>query len=84
MQILSDHTSSQKPPFADVFQNTRFFIRNFFLRKWALKNTKTLKIVSATFLLVRFLSLNESTCQTRKNVFYFTLKGLFVLEKIKF
>ena len=84
MQILSDHTSSQKPPFADVFQNTRFFIRNFFFRKWALKNTKTLKIVSATFLLVRFLSLNESTCQTRKNVFYFTLKGLFVLEKIKF
>ena len=84
MQILSDHTSSRKPPFADVFQNTRFFIRNFFLRKWALKNTKTLKIVSATFLLVRFLSLNDSTCQTRKNVFYFTLKGLFVLEKIKF
>ena len=84
MQILSDHTSSQKPPFADVFQNTRFFKRNVFLRKWALKNTKTLKIVSATFLLVRFLSLNESTCQTRKNVFYFTLKGLFVLEKIKF
>ena len=31
-----------------------------------------------------FLSLNESTCQTRKNVFYFTSKVLFVLEKIKF
>ena len=31
-----------------------------------------------------FSSLNESTCQTRKNVFYFTLKALFVLEKIKF
>ena len=31
-----------------------------------------------------FLSLNESTCQTRKNVFYFTSKALFVLEKIKF
>ena len=29
------------------------------------------------------LSLKESTCQTRKNVFYFTLKALFVLEKIK-
>ena len=25
-----------------------------------------------------FSSLNESTCQTRKNVFYFTLKALFV------
>ena len=30
-----------------------------------------------------FLSLKESTCETRKNV-YFTLKALFVLEKIKF
>ena len=33
---------------------------------------------------VCFLSLNESTCQTRKNVFYFTSKALFVLKKIKF
>ena len=31
-----------------------------------------------------FLSLNESPCQTRKNVFYFTSKALFVLEKIRF
>ena len=31
-----------------------------------------------------FLGLNESTCQTKKNVFYFTSKPLFVLEKIKF
>ena len=31
-----------------------------------------------------FLSLKESTCQTRKNIFYFTSKALFVLEKIKF
>ena len=30
-----------------------------------------------------FLNLNESTCQTGKNVFYFTSKALFVLEKIK-
>ena len=41
-------------------------------------------VVSATFVLVCFLSLNESTCQTRKNGFYFTSKALFVLEKIKF
>ena len=54
----------------------------------ALKTTTsvlvTLKVVSAIFLLVCFLSLNESTCKTRKNVFYFTSKALFVLEKIKF
>ena len=31
-----------------------------------------------------FLSLNESTSQIRKSVFYFTSKALFVLEKIKF
>ena len=30
-----------------------------------------------------FLSQNKSTYETRKNVFYFTLKALFVLDKIK-
>ena len=29
---------------------------------------------------ILFLSLKESTCETRKNVFYFTLKALFILE----
>ena len=43
-----------------------------------------LKVVSASFLLVCFLCLKESTCETRKNLFYFTLKALFVLEIIKF
>ena len=46
------------------------------------RNSNT--FVSTTFLLVCFLSLNKSTCQTRKNVICFTLKALFVLEKIKF
>ena len=44
----------------------------------------SLKVLSATFLLVCFLDLNKSTCQTREKVFYFTSKTLFVLEKIKF
>ena len=44
----------------------------------------TLNGVSATFLLVCFVSLNESTCEKRKNVFYFTSIALFVLEIIKF
>ena len=48
------------------------------------KAVENLKVVSATFVLVCFLSLNESTFQTGKNVFYLTLKALFVLEKIKF
>ena len=43
----------------------------------------SLKVASATFLLVCFLRLNESTCQTRENT-YFTSKSLFVAEKIKF
>ena len=43
-----------------------------------------LKVVSATFLLVFFVCLKESTCETRKNVFYFTPKAFFILEIIKF
>ena len=43
----------------------------------------SLKVVPATFLLVCLLSLKESTCETRKNV-YFTSKALFALDKIKF
>ena len=43
-----------------------------------------LKVVSATFLLVCFLCLKESTCETRKNVFCFTSKALFVFEITKF
>ena len=33
---------------------------------------------------VCFVCLKESTCETKKNVFYFTSKALFVLEIIKF
>ena len=35
-------------------------------------------------LLVCFLCLKESTCETRKNVFYFTSEPLFILEITKF
>ena len=38
---------------------------------------RDLKVVSATFLLVCFLSLNKSICQTRKNVFLFHFKSSF-------
>ena len=40
----------------------------------------TLKVVSATFVLVCFLSLDESTCQTRKNVFI-SLQELFSFSR---
>ena len=43
-----------------------------------------LKIVSATVLLVCFLSLKESTSETKKKIFHFTSKALFILKKIKF
>ena len=46
--------------------------------------TIALKVVSATFLVVCFLRLKESTFETRKNIVYFTLKALFALEIIKF
>ena len=44
----------------------------------------SLKVMSATFLIVYFLSLNKNTCQTRKNNLYFTSKALFFHKKIKF
>ena len=43
-----------------------------------------LKVVSTTFLLVCFSSLKKNTCEIWKNVFYFSSKALFVLEKITF
>ena len=46
--------------------------------------SETLKVLSATFLLVCFVSLKKSTCEMRKNVFYFTSKALFVLVIINF
>ena len=44
----------------------------------------TSKVVSATFLLVCFLCLKESFYETRKNVFYFTSKTLFVNQILTF
>ena len=40
----------------------------------------TLKVMSATFLPGWLLSLKETNCETKKNVF--TPKSLFVLEKV--
>ena len=53
-------------------------------KKLGKEHVSLLKVVSTTFLLACFVSLNESTCKTRKNVFYFTSKALFVLHIIKF
>ena len=53
------------------------------LLHWFSGMNKRLKVVSVIFLLVCFLSLKETSCKTRKNVFYFISKALFVLEKIK-
>ena len=76
---MIDHTKKHGEPFGigfcfydDIQQKEKFS-----------SALLTLKVVFVTFLLVCFLSLNESTCETRENVFYFTSKALFVLEKIK-
>ena len=37
----------------------------------------TFKVVSAVFLLFYFVSLKDSTCETRKNVFFISLQKLF-------
>ena len=46
--------------------------------------TYMLKVAPATFLLVCFVCLRESTSETRKNASYFTLKAIHVLEIINF
>ena len=45
---------------------------------------RALKVVSSTFLLVCSLSPKESSCETLKNVFYFTIKPLSIIKKTKF
>ena len=46
------------------------------------KLSPILKVVLTAFLLVCFVCLKESTFATRKSVFYFASKALFVLEII--
>ena len=46
-----------------------------------LEISKVLKVVSATFVLVCFLVLNRSTCQTRKNVSLFHFKNSFIFRE---
>ena len=48
------------------------------------KKLDPLKVVSTTVSLVCFVCPTERTCETKKNVFYFTLKALFAFEIIKF
>ena len=62
------------------------FFLNLYIPPWLRKSFKFIVLngVSATFLLICFLHLKESTCEARKNVFYFTSKVLFVFEINKF
>ena len=79
--------------------NTPFFVKQKSKDSWSVEIQKpnpwdpfsfrkslkqALKVLSAIFLLVCFVCLKKSTCETRKKVFYFTSKVLFVLEIIKF
>ena len=72
-----------------TFSQCAFVFSCIYITLW-IKTVKTsyssissiyLKVVSATLLLVYFLSLKESFCETKKNVSYFTSKTLFTLEK---
>ena len=89
------NSSHLKSPFPDIFDELLFICASLFSpksvslshhRTRVLKflNQISLKVVSATFLLVCFVCLNDRTCETRKNVYYFTSKTLSVLEIIKF
>ena len=50
-------------------------------RKKIIVETGTLKVVSTTYLQVRFLNLIESTCHTRKNVLIISLQKLFSFSR---
>ena len=54
------------------------------IRIWLMANLSIIKGCVRYIFASLFLRLNESTRQTRENVFYFTWKALFVFEKIKF
>ena len=69
-------------PLKKVCINSEWMIFNIIWE--SLNQSLSLKVVSATFLLVYFVYLKESTYETRKNVFNFNSKALFVLEIIKF
>ena len=62
-----------------IHKNKKIYIKN-----GHKKQLGFLKLVSATFLLVSFVCLKESTLGRRANLFYFTSKALFILEIIKF
>ena len=73
-----------KKVFLEISQNSQesTCARASFLIK--LQGEEKLKGCVRYILLVCFVCLQESTCETRKNAFYFTLKALLVLEIIKF
>ena len=52
-----------------VLFNNRLYRLNTKINSWGKDFSSCLKVVPATLLLVCFLSLNESTCQTRKTKF---------------
>ena len=62
----------------------RIKIINYPMISYSHKLYLVLKVVSATFLLVCFVCLKDSSLERKKNVFYFTSKTLFILEIIKF
>ena len=68
-----------------TFEYMFWMVNNLFMKLGQLIDIvmeNLLKVVSATFFLVCFLSLKESFCETRKKKIYFTSKALFVLEKM--
>ena len=57
-----------------------FFFHGVIIIFKLLSSVDSLNVVFATFLLVCFVCLKESSLERRKNVFYFISKALFVLE----
>ena len=74
----------QKFEYLENEKNFLDFFKDFLSVKYKTNCEHKLKGCVCYIFASLFLSLNESTCQTEKNVSYFTSKALFVLKEIKF
>ena len=56
----------------------------FSLFNWRIFDVVLMNISVRNIPIQKYKCLKESTCETRKNIFYLTSKALFILEIIKF
>ena len=69
--------------FGDTFRVLHFYFYFTLLQNLDESTNTELKSCARYIFASLILGLKENFCETRKNIFYFTSKALFFLEKIK-